>query len=137
MLFRSEIYLPETKASGELIQSTTIPVTHYELNQISTNILTQQELNVYNSIKTITNGLVYEHFIHDQFDKKIINETELLHYPINQFKNHYKFTNEIKLKIVNNKIEIPTVNALISKNGLHPIFGVAKFLNIKTKVLPR
>ena len=31
-------------------------------------------MEVYNNLNTITKGLVYEHFVHEQFNKKIISE---------------------------------------------------------------
>jgi methionine aminopeptidase len=95
-MFAIEIYLPETKASGELIQSMSIPITHYELNQIESNNLTPQELNVFNSIKTITKGLVYEHFIHDQFDKKLINELIRKNFIIKHFPLEFKSNDKNK-----------------------------------------
>jgi methionine aminopeptidase len=98
-MFAIEIYLPEIKASGELIQSTTIPITHYELNQIEPNNLTPQEpqeLTIYESLKNITKGLAYEHFIHDQFDKKIINELVRKNFIIKHFALEFKSNDKNK-----------------------------------------
>ena len=95
-MFAIEIYLPETKASGELIQSTTIPITHFELNQIEPNNLTTKELTVYESLKNITKGLAYEHFIHGQFDIKIINELVRKNFIIKHFALEFKSNDKNK-----------------------------------------
>ena len=65
----------------------------YDFNEeIKTNLLYFID---FSNIKLNDNISIY------LIDKKIINENELSYYPLNKFKNHYKFTNEIKLKIIN------------------------------------
>ena len=74
-MFAIEIYIGEKKDSGNMVKSTTIPVTHYQLiepNEISNIKLCPQEKETLNQLMDITNGLAYEYSTHKQFDKKII-----------------------------------------------------------------
>lgn len=74
-MFALEIYIPEKKSLGELIQNISIPITHYELNNLIDDIeINKEELDVYNQIKKNTKGLVYEYFEHKKYSGKIIDK---------------------------------------------------------------
>ncbi len=74
-MFAIEVYIPEKKCSGNLIQNITIPITHYEINESIENInITNEELDIYNKIKIETKGLVYEYHIHKKYPKNLIKK---------------------------------------------------------------
>lgn len=76
-MFAIEIYIGEKKSSGSMIKSTTIPVTHYQINaEESTNLekLNKEEKDVIEKISSQTNNLVYEYDLHKDFNPKIIKK---------------------------------------------------------------
>ena len=76
-MFAIEIYIGEQKASGEMVKSSTIPITHYQVNdteQLSNIKLNQDETTTLNKLIEISNNLVYEYTNHKQFNPKIIKK---------------------------------------------------------------
>lgn len=97
-MFALEIFLPELKAEGELIQSVNIPITHYQINMekyLDPNILSKLSIREYNTIKnlyTLSKYFVYEYNLHKEIDKNLIEklikfELILQHYPL-EFKSY-------------------------------------------------
>lgn len=79
-MFAIEIYIGEKKSNGTMIKSSTIPITHYQVNDEINEIndkklkkLKPNEIDVFIKIKNETKGLAYEYNIHSLYDKKIIN----------------------------------------------------------------
>ena len=96
-MFAIEIYIPEKKYAGTMIQNVSIPITHYQINQ-DKNILdfklNLEEIEVYNKLRLETNNLVYEYIIHSKYPYSIIKkfiEKEIIikHYPL-EFKTETK-----------------------------------------------
>ncbi len=75
-MFAIEIYIGEKKASGEMIKSSTIPPTHYQVNheELSKIKLNNEEKDVLEQISIQTNNLVYEYTLHKNFNFKIIKK---------------------------------------------------------------
>lgn len=77
-MFAIEIYIGEKKYDGNMIKNSTIPITHYQINDDikDTEIkkLNLNEKEILNSIKSNTNGLAYEYFEHNNYDKQIIKK---------------------------------------------------------------
>ncbi len=77
-MFAIEIYIGEGNDQGYMFKSRTIPTTHFQLNENLTidkiNELNLDEYEIFNKIKIMTNGLVYEHFIHKNLNVKIIQK---------------------------------------------------------------
>jgi len=73
-MFAIEIYLGEKKTSGNMIKSTSLPITHYQVNfeDLEKIKLNQKEKETINKILFKTNNLVYEYIIHKEFCDKII-----------------------------------------------------------------
>ncbi len=72
-MFAIEVYIPEKKCSGELIQNIKIPITHFEINLSGDKTkLSDNELKIYEEIKNETKGLVYESNINKKYPEKII-----------------------------------------------------------------
>lgn len=76
-MFCIEIYMSERFTEGQMLQSTRIPVTHFELDdKADTNKLNNEEKRIFETLKDQTSGLAYSYRIHNEFsnkDKKIIN----------------------------------------------------------------
>ncbi len=77
-MFAIEVYIPDEKTEGEMIQSIQIPITHYELDLmlINNTKLSTDEENVLDKITEETKGLVYEYHVHKKYSEKIIKELE-------------------------------------------------------------
>jgi methionine aminopeptidase len=72
-MFAIEVFIPEKKSEGSMIQNTKLLVTHYEVNEkYSMENLSEKELIVLENIIKITKLLPYEYIIHDNYDKYII-----------------------------------------------------------------
>jgi len=72
-MFAIEVFIPEKKSEGTMIQNTKILVTHYEVNEkYSMENLTEREFSVLENIVKTTKLLPYEYKIHDNYDKYII-----------------------------------------------------------------
>lgn len=76
-MFAIEVYIGEKKADGNMIKSTTIPVTHYQVNDdIDLKLLENfksNEKEVFKKLKSETKGLAYEYNIHSKYNIQIIN----------------------------------------------------------------
>lgn len=101
-MFAIEIYLPEFKASGDMIQSTTIPITHYSVDTTKTDFknLSKSEQETLNQLNIKTNGLVYEHFVHDLYNKKNISELVKKNFIIKHYPLEFKSQNNNRVKYV-------------------------------------
>jgi methionine aminopeptidase len=72
-MFAIEVFIPEKKSEGTMIQNTKLLVTHYEVNETySMENLTEKEFIVLENIVKITKLLPYEYIIHDKYDKYVI-----------------------------------------------------------------
>ncbi len=74
-MFAIEIYIGEKKAFGQMIKNNILPITHYEITEkeeIEKIKLSKEEKEVLNLLKEETHGLVYEHYIHSNYNNKII-----------------------------------------------------------------
>ncbi len=89
-MFAIEIYIPDKKISGELIQNINIPVTHFQIedNDINKlNNLSNSEREIYLNIKEETKDLVYEYQVHKKYSsnkiEKLINKKFIIkHYAL-------------------------------------------------------
>jgi methionine aminopeptidase len=75
-MFAIEIYIGEKKSSGSMIKSTTIPITHYQINDDKTILekLNKEEKEIFSKIASLTNNLAYEYILHKDFNPKIIKK---------------------------------------------------------------
>lgn len=97
-MFAIEIYIGEKKSEGNMIKSTTIPITHYQINPDFTNDeikkLKMDEKKVFEDIKTNTNGLVYEWCEHKNYNpiiiKKLIDKNYIIKHEALEFKSNTK-----------------------------------------------
>jgi methionine aminopeptidase len=72
-MFAIEVYIPNIKSAGEMVQNVKFPVTHYEIDKdFKLNLLNIKERQIFNNLKEKTKCLPYEYNIHDFYDKKII-----------------------------------------------------------------
>lgn len=72
-MFAIEVFIPEKKSEGSMIQNTKLLVTHYEVNEkYSIENLSEKEFIVLENIIKITKLLPYEYIIHDNYDKYVI-----------------------------------------------------------------
>ena len=75
-MFAIEVFIPNKKTNGYMMQNDKLLITHYELNdeliEIDKAGLRDQERGILKDIATITKGLPYEYRIHDKYDKYII-----------------------------------------------------------------
>lgn len=95
-MFALEIYLNHSKQDGQMVKSTTIPTSHYEINNKPLNSLNNKELETYNNIKQKTNNLVYHYSIHNKYNKEIIEKLIKLEYIISHEALEYISKNESK-----------------------------------------
>jgi len=97
-MFAIEIYIGEKKSDGNMIKSTTIPITHYQINQDLTSDeikkLRPYEKKVFDDIKNNTYGLVYEWFEHKNYNpitiKKLIDTNYIIKHEALEFKSNSK-----------------------------------------------
>lgn len=103
-MFCIEIYMSESFTQGQMIKSTRIPITHYELSKNTKNDeLDDKELKIFEILKETTNMLAYEYFMHDDFnknDKKIINNMIKKGYIIEHHPLEFKTTTGNLVKFV-------------------------------------
>lgn len=72
-MFAIEVFIPEKKSEGSMIQNTKLLVTHYEVNEkYSMENLSEKEFIVLENIIKITKLLPYEYIIHENYDKYVI-----------------------------------------------------------------
>jgi methionyl aminopeptidase len=97
-MFAIEIYIGEIKSDGNMIKSTTIPVTHYQINTDFTNDeinkLSSDEKKVFDDIKKNTCGLVYEWWENKNYNpiiiKKLIDTNYIIKHEALEFKSNSK-----------------------------------------------
>ena len=103
-MFAIEIYIGEKKSSGTMYKNTTLPNTHFQINnEVDKNILlklTQNEKNVFDEININTNGLVYEYDEHKKYDSKIIKKLIELNLIIKHEPLEFKSNSKEKIKYV-------------------------------------
>lgn len=76
-MFAIEVFIPNKKTNGYMMQNDKLLITHYELDNelieiCGTTGLREGGEDVLKDITTITKGLPYEYRIHDKYDKYII-----------------------------------------------------------------
>lgn len=92
-MFAIEVYIPNIKSSGNMIQNVKFPVTHFEIDRdFKMNLLNVKEREVFNKLKETTKNLPYEYHIHHNFDKKniksLINKNAIIsHLPLEWIDN--------------------------------------------------
>jgi methionine aminopeptidase len=97
-MFAIEVYIPNVKSLGNMVQNVKIPVTHFEIERdFKLNLLNVKERQLFQVLKDKTKCLPYEYHIHDCFDKKIIKslinkQAIISHLPLEWIDN----LNEIK-----------------------------------------
>lgn len=97
-MFAIEIYIGEKKSDGVMIKSTSIPITHYQINPDLTinqiNKLKFDEKKIFDDIKTNTDGLVYEWFENKKYNqliiKKLIDNNYIIKHEALEFKSYSK-----------------------------------------------
>jgi methionine aminopeptidase len=72
-MFAIEVYIPNIKSNGSMVQNVKFPVTHFEIDRdFKLNLLNVKEREAFQQLKDKTKCLPYEWHIHSLFDKKII-----------------------------------------------------------------
>jgi methionine aminopeptidase len=72
-MFAIELYIPNIKSSGSMVQNVNFPVTHFEIDRdYKVNQLNIKERAIFQELKIKTKNLPYEYHINDLFDRKII-----------------------------------------------------------------
>ena len=72
-MFAIEVYIPNIKSGGSMVQNVKLPITHFEIDKdFQLNLLNVKEREIYIKLKEKTKCLPYEYPINDLFDKKII-----------------------------------------------------------------
>lgn len=103
-MFAIEIYIGEKKSNGTMIKSSTIPVTHYQINEDLNDKeilkLKSDEKNVLDKIKIDTLGLVYEYNLHQNYDTKIIKKLIDLNFIIKHEPLEFKSNSKEKIKYI-------------------------------------
>ena len=97
-MFAIEIYIGEKKSDGVMIKSTTIPITHYQINpDLSTDEIKKLRLDekiIFEDIKKNTDGLVYEWWENKNYNpiiiKKLIDSNYIIKHEALEFKSNSK-----------------------------------------------
>ena len=126
-MFCIEIYMAERFAQGQMIKSTKIPMTHYELSdEIDVEKMLPSEKKVYDSLLEETKGLAYDYNIHNDYsknDKKVINRMIekgyiVAHHPL-EYKsatgNMIKFTQHENTFIITDDCELINLTKTLIK----------------------
>jgi methionine aminopeptidase len=72
-MFAIEVYIPNIKSSGTMVQNVKLPITHYEIDKdYKINLLNVKERIIFQELKEKTKNLPYEYHINELFEKKII-----------------------------------------------------------------
>ena len=72
-MFAIEVYIPNIKSSGSMVQNVKLPVTHFEIDKdFKINLLSGKEKIIFQELKNKTKNLPYEYHVNELFDKKII-----------------------------------------------------------------
>lgn len=103
-MFAIEIYIGEKKADGNMIKSTTIPVTHYQVNEdVDEQMfkkLKPNEKEIFEKIKLETKGLAYEYTAHNNYNKLIVNKLVNENYIIKHDALEFKSNSKEKIKYI-------------------------------------
>lgn len=97
-MFAIEVYIPNVKTNGNMVQNVKFPVTHFEIDRdFKLNLLNVKERQIFQNLKEKTKNLPYEYHIHELFDRKNIKsllnkEAIIKHLPLEWIDNE----NEIK-----------------------------------------
>lgn len=92
-MFAIEVYIPNLKSNGTMVQNRKLPVTHFEIDKdFKINLLNVKEREIFQSLKVKTKNLPYEYHIHEYYDKKIIKsllnkEAIITHLPLEWIDN--------------------------------------------------
>lgn len=124
-MFCIEIYMGEKLAEGQMIKSTKIPVTHFELyDKVNKDKMTKREVEIYDSIMDETEGYAYNYSVHERFNKnkKILEEMIKKEYIIPHHPLEYKasmgtiikFTQHENTFLINEKNKL--INLTKNKN---------------------
>lgn len=87
-MFAIEVYIPNTKSYGNMVQNVKIPITHYEIDvDFKLNLLNSKERVIFEKLKIQTKNLPFDYTILNLEDKKIIKnllnkEAIIKHYPL-------------------------------------------------------
>lgn len=76
-MFAIEIYIGEKKSSGNMIKSTVIPITHYQVvekEELEKLKLSEEYKDIIDKLSIKSNNLVYEYILHKDFNPKIIKK---------------------------------------------------------------
>ena len=103
-MFAIEIYIGEKKSNGTMIKSTTLPVTHYQVNdEITKDILEKlkpNEKEIFEKIKLETRGLAYEYTTHSNYNTQIVNKLIKENYIIKHEALEFKSSSKEKIKYI-------------------------------------
>ncbi len=103
-MFAIEIYIGEKKSLGTMIKSSTIPVTHYQINddldEKKISKLKLEEKIVFDSIKTNTLGLAYEYNEHNNYNIREIKKLIDLGYIVKHEPLEFKSNSNEKIKYI-------------------------------------
>lgn len=103
-MFAIEIYIGEKKATGNMIKSSTIPITHYQVNDdIDSKLLEKLkpgEREQFEKIKLDTRGLAYEYTIHSNYNTQIINKLIKENYIVKHEALEFKSGSKEKIKYI-------------------------------------
>lgn len=103
-MFAIEIYIGEKKSNGNMIKSTTIPVTHYQVNEdVDEHMFKKLKLNekeIFEKIKLETKGLAYEYKIHHNYNIQIVNKLIKENYIIKHEALEFKSNSKEKIKYI-------------------------------------
>lgn len=103
-MFAIEIYIGEKKADGNMIKSSTIPVTHYQVNEdVDEHMFKKLKLNekeIFEKIKLETKELAYEYKIHRNYDIQIVNKLIKENYIIKHDALEFKSNSKEKIKYI-------------------------------------
>jgi methionyl aminopeptidase len=103
-MFAIEIYIGEKKSSGNMIKSSTINITHYQINNQmdldKISKLKSDEKEVFDKIKKDTNNLVYDYTEHSKYYSKIITKLINYNYIIKHEALEFKSDTKEKIKYI-------------------------------------
>ena len=103
-MFAIEIYIGDKKSNGTMIKSTTLPVTHYQVNdEIIKDVLEKlkpNEKKLFEKIKLETRGLAYEYTIHSNYNTQIVNKLIKENYIIKHEALEFKSSSKEKIKYI-------------------------------------
>lgn len=103
-MFAIEIYIGEKKSNGTMIKSTTLPVTHYQVNdEITKDVLEKlkpNEKEIFKKIKLETKGLAYEYTTHSNYNTQIVNKLIKENYIVKHDALEFKSSSNEKIKYI-------------------------------------